>query len=246
MDGRDEATTLCGVTLRNNAAGAIGGGFFRVSNDNTGRFAMDRSTIDGNQVTASGGGNAGGLYLQGLALNITSSTISRNQAFYNGGIWINTCTVEMTNTTIAENTATGSNGGGIWLGHTPTGTIRNCTIANNHNTADGQVAGAIFGDGLTLVNTLIAGNTSMYPPTCDTMHADMGGNLQWPAGSQCTMSPLVMDPMLGALGDHGGSTETLAPSATSAARGIGMDCPETDQLGHPRAQPCTAGAVEVP
>ncbi len=246
MDGGDEATSLCGVTIRDNTAGAIGGGVFRVSNDNSGSFAMDRSTVDNNRVTASGEGNAGGLYLQGLALTITASTISRNQAFYNGGIWINTCTVQMTNVTIAENTATGSNGGGVWLGHTPTGTMTNCTIANNHSAASGQIAGAIFGDGLTLVNTVIANNTAMYTPSCDAKRTDGSGNLQWPNSALCTTGPLVADPMLGALGDSGGDTETLVPAAGSPAKGIATGCPPTDQLGNPRPEPCTAGAVEAP
>jgi len=186
------------------------------------------------------------MYLEGLALAITASTISRNQAFYNGGIWINTCQVEMTNVTIAENTATGSNGGGIWLGHTPTGTMRNCTIANNHSTASGQIAGAIFGDGLTLVNTIVAGNTAMYTPGCSAARTDGSGNLQWPGGSLCTAAPLVADPMLGSLGNHGGDSETVLPSATSPARGISHGCPQNDQLGKPRPEPCTAGAVEPP
>jgi hypothetical protein len=246
MDGGDEATSLCGVKITDNTAGAIGGGFFRVSNDHTGSFAMDRSTVDNNRVTASGKGNAGGLYLEGLALDIQNSTISRNQAFYNGGIWINTCTVQMTNVTIAENVATGSNGGGMWLGHTPTGTLRNCTIANNHSTANGQVAGGIFGDGLTLVNTIVANNTAMYTPTCDSERPDGSGNLQWPDDSLCTSSPLVADPKLGALSVNGGETETLAPSSDSPARGLGTGCPPTDQRGMPRGEPCTAGAVEVP
>ncbi|MEO8844758.1 MAG: choice-of-anchor Q domain-containing protein [Kofleriaceae bacterium] len=245
MDGGGEATSLCGVTIQNNTAGAIGGGFFRVSNDHTGSFAMDRSTVDGNKVTPSDSGNSGGLYLEGLALTITASTISRNQAFYNGGIWINTDTVTMANVTIAENTAFGSNGGGMWLGHTPTGTMTNCTIANNHSTASGQVAGAIFGDGLTLVNTLIAGNTAMYTPGCDAARPDGSGNLQFPGGALCTATPLVADPMLGMLGDNGGDTQTLAPAAGSPAKGLGATgCPATDQLGMPRALPCTAGAVE--
>ena len=247
MDGADEATTLCGVTIANNTAGAIGGGVFRVSNDNTGTFAMDRSIVDGNRVTATGSGNAGGLYLQGLGLAITNSTISRNQGFYNGGIWINTCNVELTNVTIAENTATGSNGGGVWLGNGPTGTMRNCTIANNHSTADGQVAGGIFGDGLTLVNTIVANNTAMYTPTCDASRSDGSGNLQWPDdGSPCTDGALVADPMLGELGDNGGDTATMLPSPGSPARGIGHGCPPADQRGNPRGDPCTAGAVEVP
>jgi hypothetical protein len=244
MDGRDEATSLCGVTIANNTAGAIGGGLFRVSNDHTGSFAMERSLVDGNRVTPADSGNAGGLYLEGLSLAITNSTISRNAGFYNGGIWINTCQVQMTNVTVAENVATGSNGGGIWLGHTPTGTLLNCTIANNRSTANGQIAGAIFGDGLTLVNTIVANNTAMYTPGCNVSRADGAGDLQWPDGSLCTAMPLVADPMLGALGDNGGATETMVPGAASPARGIGHGCPPTDQRGNPRADPCTAGAVE--
>jgi Right handed beta helix region len=246
MDGGKEATSLCGVTMRGNAAGAIGGALFRVSNDHTGAFAMDRSTVDDNRVTAMTSGNAGGLYLEGLALTITASTISRNQAFYNGGIWINACQVQMTNVTIAENVATGSNGGGLWLGNNPTGMMKNCTITNNHSTANGVVAGAIFGDGLTLVNTLIANNTAMYSPSCQVARSGGSGNLQWPAGSLCTTMPLVADPMLGALGDHGGDSETLVPAVASPARGIASGCPPTDQRGNPRPEPCMAGAVEAP
>lgn len=246
MDGRDERTSLCGVTIADNTAGAIGGGVFRVSNDHTGSFAMDRTTVDHNAVTASGEGNAGGLYLEGLALAITASTISRNQAFYNGGIWINAGAAELTNVTIAGNVATGSNGGGVWLGNGPTGTMRNCTIADNHATADGQVAGAIFGGGMTLVNTIVAGNSAMYRPSCDGARADGSGDLQWPDGSLCTTGPLVADPLLGALGDNGGPTATMAPAAGSPAIGLGTGCPPTDQRGRPRGEPCTAGAVEAP
>jgi len=49
--------------------------------------------------------------------------------------------------TIADNEATGSNGGGVWLGNNPTGSMLNCTIANNRSTAAGQVAGAISAAG---------------------------------------------------------------------------------------------------
>lgn len=246
MDGGKEMASLCGVKIQNNQAGAIGGGVFRVSNDHTGSFAMDRSTVDANQVTPAASGNAGGMYLEGLALAITTSTISRNKAFYNGGIWINTDTVMMTNVTIAENTAFGSNGGGMWLGNKPSGTVTNCTIANNHSTASGQVAGAIFGEGLTLVNTLIAGNSAMYTPNCDKQRTDGGGNLQFPGTAPCTTSPVVADPLLGPLADNGGDVETMVPGAGSPAKGIGASCPPADALGNPRPSACTAGAVEAP
>jgi parallel beta-helix repeat protein len=246
MDGGDEVTTLCGVTIADNTAGAIGGGVFRVSNDHTGSFAMAKSTVNHNRVTAADSGNAGGLYLEGLSLGITTSTISRNEAFFNGGIWINICQVQLTNVTIANNTALGSNGGGIWLGSSLAGNLLNCTIADNQAVADGQVAGAIFGEGLTLVNTIVAGNSAMYQSSCNASRSDGSGNLQWPEGSPCTDAPLVADPLLDPFFNHAANTETLVPAAASPARGIGTGCPATDQLGNPRAAACTAGAVEVP
>lgn len=245
MDGGDEATELCGVVIENNTAGAIAGGFFRVSNSDDGSFSMQESVVRDNRVTPEADGNAGGLYLQGLAIEISASTISGNRAFYNGGLWISEASANLTNVTIAENTAFGSNGGGIWLAHEPTGTLRNCTIANNHSTAANQIAGAIFGAGLALENTIVAGNTAMYTPGCNETHADGGGNLQWPSGALCTADPAVSDPELSELGEHGGPTLTLLPAASSPAVGLGRNCPVADQRGEPRREPCTAGAVEV-
>ncbi len=248
MDGSKEATSLCGVTIANNKAGAIGGGFFRVSNTHNGTFAMDRSTVDSNTLTATTTGNAGGLYLEGLAIDMTASTISNNQGAYCGGLWIDMNSANLTNLTIAGNTATASNGGGVWLANSPTGTMLNCTIANNKATASGQVGGAIFGTGLTVTNTIISNNTAQYDPSCEAPPlAGSAGNLQWPSGSLCTTAPLVADPMLGALGSNGGSTATLLPASGSPASGLGTtDCPMTDQRGIPRGNPCTAGAVELP
>ena len=59
-----------------NTAGAIAGGFFRVSNSDDGTGSIDQSVISDNRVTPNGDGNAGGMYLQGLALRITASTIA--------------------------------------------------------------------------------------------------------------------------------------------------------------------------
>ena len=249
MDGGHERTILCGATLSKNRAGAIGGGFFRVSNDHSGAFTMNRSTVDSNQVTASNEGNAGGLYLEGLDLTMANSTISRNQAYHNGGIWISAGQVQMTNVTIAENTALGTNGGGIWVSYDPPGTLLNCTIANNHLATDWTVGAGIFdtgtGKNLVLQNTVVANNTANVPRGCNLPYAG-SGDLQFPAGALCTASPLVADPLIGLLADNGGPTETMLPGAASPARGLGTGCPPTDQRGEARHEPCTAGAVEVP
>lgn len=246
MDGTHERAVLCGVRIAGNSAGGLGGGVFRVSNDASGSFTMNASTVDSNQVTPANAGNAGGLYLQGLRLAVVNSAISRNLAFHNGGIWITGGDATLANVTIAENVAYGTNGGGIWLSGSPTGTLLNCTIANNHATGQDVVAGAIFGAGLALQNTVVSGNTAMWSPGCDVTHGDAGGNLQWPGGALCTQGLAVTDPLLGTLGDHGGPTETMVPAAGSSARSVGRGCPPTDQRGLLRRAPCTAGAVEVP
>ncbi|HEY3498018.1 MAG TPA: choice-of-anchor Q domain-containing protein, partial [Polyangiaceae bacterium] len=245
MDGGDETTLLCGVLISGNTAGAIGGGVFRVSNSDDGTFTMAESVVSDNRVTPEDDGNAGGMYLQGLALAISASTIARNEAFYGGGLWINEREANLTNVTIAENVAFGSNGGGLWLGNEPSGTLWNCTIANNRSTAEGMIAGAIFGEGLALKNTVVAGNTAMYTPGCNSTHESAGGNLQWPNGALCSENPTVEDPLLGALWENGGTTETMLPDAASPALGLGSDCPPTDQRGVERGEPCTSGAVEV-
>ena len=122
--------------------------------------------------------------------------------------------------------------------------LRNCTIANNHSIAKDQIAGAIFGAGLSLKNTIVAGNTAMWVPGCNETHVDEGGNFQWPDGALCTDAISVADPSLGPLADNGGPTETMMPNAGSVVRGAGGACPEVDQLGNARSEPCTAGAVE--
>lgn len=251
MDGGHESASLCGLVIANNSAGQIGGGVFRVSNDNTGAFAMDRTVVDSNTVADLQDGNAGGLYLQGLVLTVRNSAITRNEAFYNGGIWIHSSEVQMTNTTIAENTATGSNGGGLWLSAPVTGQMLNCTIAGNRAPADGMGGGAFFnaGDiqGFEMKNTIVANNNSAtWAPGCSDRFIDGGGNLEWPEGANCTSAPLVADPILSELGDHGGETETMLPDASSPAKGLGSDCPGTDQRGEPRSETCTSGAVELP
>ena len=55
-----------------------------------------------------------------------------------------------------------------------------------------------------------------------------------------------VDPLLSALGDYGGPTQTVAPTAQSPALAAGSDCPPTDQRGEPRKDPCTLGAYEAP
>jgi hypothetical protein len=251
QDGADEHTRLCAVRMRNNRAGAIGGGYFRVSNHDNGTFEMDLSTVDDNHVGERGvegrRSNAGGLYLQGLTARIDASTVSRNTAFNAGGLWISEGTYQLTNVTVAGNEATGTNGGGLWLGNDAGGRLSHVSIVDNHSTGPDKIAGAVFAIGdsrITLHNTLIANNTARWVPGCNEEHPG-SGNLEWPGGANCSAAPLVADPLLSELGDFGGRTETLVPADDSPALGLGRDCAPVDQRGEKRTEPCTVGAVEV-
>jgi hypothetical protein len=241
-DGSKNAWTMCGDTFSNNHANASGGAIFRVAYADE-PVTIDRSVFDGNSVDPTTG-NAGGLYLEYATITMTATTIAHNTAHFGGGIWIgHDAVARLTSDTIADNTAT--MGGGIWFAGGVTGTLLNLTVAGN---AGNGMAG---GDtGVTLQNTLVAGNTKGSlegEVSCDHGHAGAGANMEFPGdpSSPCTPSVLVADPQLGALGDHGGVTQTMVPAAGSPAIGRGTGCPSTDQAGQTRKTACTLGAFEV-
>lgn len=260
IDGVSQSVNMCGVRILGNTGNAHGGGVFRVSNDLVGSHLIDRSTIDGNRVTDTSVSSAGGLYLQGVEISISNSTVSRNTANYGGGMFVGPgSTLNMLNSTVAENEAVDSLGGGMVISDGVTGLIKNVTLANNRaSDSDSFAAATVGGAGVTMQNTLVDGHSAgngYNPISCRAAFLEGSGNQQFPvdrsgAGSDdpsalCTSDTLVADALLGALGNHGGDTETLLPTAGSPVIGLASDCPATDQRGVARSEPCTAGAVEV-
>ena len=245
-DGAHIALTLCGDRFTGNSAHAAGGAVFRVGYSSAGGapsvVTIDRSTFDGNSVDSTSG-NAAGLYLEDVTINMSGTTISNNTGHFGGGIWCGqSAVVNFTNVTIAGNTASG--GGGVWFANAVTGTFLNCTIANN--VGDGLFGG---GTGVSLVNTIVANNlrgTLDGTTNCAKQHGGGGPDIQFPvAGTMCAPSILMVDPLLGQLMDNGGPTFTLQPAASSPAKGMGTNCPAIDQRGMPRPAACTLGAVEA-
>ncbi len=259
-DGTSQDEALCGVVIRGNRAGAIGGGFFRVSNDRQGEMIIHTCTVEDNEVPEADTSQAGGLYIQGVDLDLRDSTLARNRAKGAGALFIGPGTrIQLINVTIAENVATSSLAGGIFMTGEVTGRISQCTFF--HNQAPGEVAFAaatVGGRDVVLHNTVFenqeVGN-GWNPITCRDQFQEGGGNIQWPVdraggGSDdpdalCSRDALVAPVHLGPLEDNGGPTETCMPAPDSPAVGRGRDCPPTDQRGEPRAQECTSGAVEV-
>ncbi|MFW6051971.1 MAG: choice-of-anchor Q domain-containing protein [Myxococcota bacterium] len=262
-DGNDQDEVLCGVELVGNTANAFGGGMFRVSNNGVGTMDIDRSTVRGNTVSLDDPSKAGGMYLQGFELTITNSTFADNEAGADGALFLHLISsLEMANSTVTGNTAHGL-GGGITIGDHEGGSIVHCTFARNRASGEGSFAAAINGSEpnlgrITLRNSLVADHeagNAYNPLSCLHPLNDGGGNLQWPEvrvtpnGSDpdepCAEGVTFADPGLGPLEDAGGPTPVALPEAGGPADGAATDCAPTDQRGEPRADPCTAGAVEL-
>ena len=268
MDGVGRTLELCGVTVTGNTGGAFGGALFRTGYEGEPTI-IDRSSFLDNSVPdheddalPSG---AGGLYIQGTTVTMMATTVARNAARSAAGLWIlghgeQQAVADLTNVTLADNQTwpqrdftTRGIGGGLVIGDKTSGTVLNCTISGN---------AAQFASGIGRVSSLTVRNTilsniaeNQYTPlncTGSSFTTPPGAgdhNVQWPSGLKddmdCTPGILRVDPMLGALADNGGPTETVAPLPGSPALAAGSECPPTDQRGMPRGEPCTLGALKV-
>jgi hypothetical protein len=257
IDGGDDGTlTVCGCTFSGNAGHALGGAIFRTPDGAKQTSNIDRTTFDSNSCSGTYNGMAtggsGAMYFHNSTVVLTNSTVSNNTAPGSAGFFGDGTTLEATNTTFAGNIATTGVGGAI----AAAGTLTNCTFANNQaqGTDYAAFAAALFGGPWTIVNTIFDDNTdndNSNNAACSQGSPVNSGShdVQWPTGgtaTACVTGIDFADPMLGALGNHGGTTQTLVPAAAASVIQTGTDCPATDQTGATRATPCTLGAVEVP
>jgi hypothetical protein len=211
--------TLTGSTVRNNETfglTAIGGGMF-----NAGTLVVDASTISGNRAagntsSANGGGIANGPF---GAMEVRNSTISGNvaQANLGGGIFATygSTSVLLENVTITGNQA-GGFGGGIAAGRGPL---------------------------VTLVNTIVADNSTALgrDPDCNGELTSQGHNLVGDIAG-CTIAGAGGRDLLGVrahlqpLSDNGGPTHTHALRRSSPAIDAGDPamCAPFDQRGQTR------------
>ena len=167
---------------------------------------------------------------------ITNSTFSGNTAASAGGAILDEGGLTLTNVTISGNSA--SNGGGILVDPGAPGTLsmRNTLIAGDTLSGSGgtgpDVNGAIDP---TSTNNLIAvgdGSTGLT--------SGAGGNRIGTVAAPIT-------PLLGTVGNYGGSTQTIpllpgSPAIDAGTTGTGI--PTTDQRGKPRVGAPDIGAFE--
>lgn len=246
------AVTILHSRLTNNVAGLALGAAFRsggaIYNDSTGSLVMEYTTLANNQA-ASGGS----IYHRGGTLRLTHSTLSGNEAVWDGGgiyIFISD-NVRISNSTLSGNLAAG-NGGGVYNRY---GTVRISHSTFYENQDISGEGGGIYNhtDGMVrLDNTIIAHNDG---GDCVGAVTSLGHNLD--SDGSCDLAdPTDLpneDPLLDSLADNGGATWTHATLAGSPAVDAGI-C--TDQYGNPvtadqrgvsrpQAADCDMGAYEA-
>jgi len=198
--------------------------------------------------------NGGAVYNYQTTLTITNSTFDSNSATGGGGAIKNdTGTLIVSNSTFSNNSAgTGGAVIALYSSSNVTTTIYNSTFSGNNATTQ---AGGIYSNGtLNYANTIIANSTTNNIPGGDCANdGTLGINFNNLVEDASCSALLSGDPILGALANNGGSTQTLALLAHSTAINAGNDaiCLLTpinnlDQRGitRPDGSHCDLGAYE--
>jgi predicted outer membrane repeat protein len=227
--------------------------------DNRGTMTITASTFFNNY--ANNNYTAGGAICNSHTLTITGSTFSTNSSQgnnggYGGAIFTSAGILTITNSTFSQNSATTS--GGAIYSQGGTVKISNSTFGTNPENIGGGGALSNAGSSVFIQNSIVA-NSGNGGNCAGTITSD-GYNLS--SDSTCNFSGRGdlngKNPKLGALGNNGGPTQTMALQIGSPALDAGnpAGCRDfrgnllkTDQRGLPRpgggeTTSCDMGAYE--
>ncbi len=237
------SATLNSLVITNGYAGANnwGGGIV-----NNGSLTLNDCALSGNLADNSA---AGGAIYNGGNLSMSACALSGNSAGFGAAIG-NRADCSLANCTIANNTAS-ANGGAIDNAYGAIVNLVQCTIAGN--TASG--AGGGFDNyqaTVNVTNTIVGGNSGDDIYNWASSTVDFGGSnlvqiLDNDGTTNGADSIIAAAPLLAALGDYGGPTQTMPPLAGSPAIDAGAPTAlTTDQRGYPRpaGRAPDIGAVE--
>jgi CSLREA domain-containing protein len=249
-------TTVQNADVEGNAAGSSGGGIYVEG----ATLLVERASVAANSAQSSGAG----VYGTEASLNLTDSTIANNIANGasggpagpglpgGGGVMASGGTLTVTQSTIAENSigGSGSQGGGISYSG-GAGQIENSTIAQN-SASSGTAGGLYATDVASLTSTILAENGAGAgcPDGGGAGLLSEGWNV---VGNACGFPAVQgdqtgVDPQLGSLQNHGGPTDTLAPTVVGSVainRGADPRGFSSDQRGEPRPVPAGGANTDV-
>jgi hypothetical protein len=215
---------LSGITITGGSA-AYGGGLY----NSGGTLTLSNVIISGNSATESGGGlrNYGGM------TTLTDVTVVANNSGGNGGGLVNSGgTLTLTNATVTGNIGL-TDGGGLDTMQGGTTTLINVTVSGNSSGGSAVGLSNSPDSTTTLLNTIVAGQ--VVGGDISRNYTDGGHNL---VGGK---------PLLAALGDYGGPTQTMALLPGSPAIGGGAPGPRVvtvDQRGQVRTNRIDIGAFQ--
>ncbi len=206
----------------------------------TGTLSVQHSLLARNRTIA------GVILNVDATMTIADTTIAANtpvptaagQAQAAGSGIVNLCHATITSSTIANNT---SNSGSTFLNGAP--------IGANLTSVDLGVPGLPCTDiAMRVSSSIVAGDSANED--CSGTITDGGNNVSTDFDDSCSFTApsdrVNVDPLLGALRNNGGPTDTLALLAGSPAIDAGVGCAATDQRGLPRplGVACDSGAFE--
>jgi hypothetical protein len=213
-----------------------------------GYLSIVNCQIKSNAATA-GFSSGGGIYVAGRSLNLAYSSVTHNQAHLTGGgiavsgspqVIIYHSTIASNQTTYVYEGILIPCGGGISL---PGGSLFmvNSTVAGNQTTyGGGGVCNGPFTSGTAEIrNSIIAANTAPNSPDVVGPFLSGGynliGNPNFSTGFTNATDQVNVNPLLGALGHHGGPTLTMPLQGGSPAIDKGYSFGwSSDQRGVPR------------
>jgi hypothetical protein len=226
--GSDPAKrAISSTTIAGNTATGDGGGLLVTTLNRGDRLTISRSTVSANHAGA--GSFGGGIMFGGGAqpsrgdFGMTNSTISGNTAGTGAGVSFGNASgqqllcdcgsIDLANSTIASNVAA-TLGGGIYL-----------ASYTDPNPPNGPTSATI-----PLTSTIVADNTAAgQAEDLDREDGSTGGGfdvsfslVEKPGDAPLTQDPagsgiVGADPLLGALANNGGKTQTQLPAPTSPA-----------------------------
>lgn len=233
-----------------NVAGRQGGGVYVHSST----VRIDGCEFTGNVAESSNGGAIfGECITAGISCDIVcnNSTFIGNSGQNGGAVYCNRSYVAFRNATFYGNTARAWNGDAIYIGGKATGTLLNCTIAEN-NTEDGR-GNAINGN-VGIKNCIVWGNGryegyKQISSSLEVINSVVDG------GYEGGTNIITENPLLMPLDYYGGKVKTIGVSfgscainagATQSELGSGVTLPTVDARGADRTafeRPCI-GAFE--
>ncbi|MEO8355341.1 MAG: right-handed parallel beta-helix repeat-containing protein [Chloroflexota bacterium] len=265
MYNKSGSPTLSNLIFSENTATKYGAGMYNESSSPS----VTNATFSSNSAEY-----GAGMYNEGSSPSVTNATFSSNSAQRGAGMYSTlSSNVILTNVTFSENAASVRGGGMTVSGSSPF--LTNVTFSGNTAQWGGAMHNS-FGGNPTLEHVTFSGNSAstngsaifnysnsnpiitnsiLYGNSVDEIYNDLTIPASIPVvtysivqGGHSGTGNLDADPLLGALANNGGYTQTMALGTDSPAIGAGnnADCPGTDQRGvtRPQGSLCDMGAYE--